>query len=428
MVAGKASVILKRPLSAAPSMASAGNRALAVVMVALTMGLFFLSDDHRYGVPFLREMIIAISFLITVYVLLQRRDELDAGDWYLLVLAGMVFLIPPVFAYLHYHQPLFFGFLEERRSLLYLTYFLLMVVVFGRKPFAEQDMEDILKYLFYLTLIWSAANAFELIPRHSGFSFSVRSEHFAEGFRSDDSRYATRFLEASFLAALYPLFLFVRGQFKKLIFPLLLFVIYMIFINQTRSMAFSIFLVFVFSLIIRQRNDKLNVSMLILLPGITILGYSAYYLYAYATEQWVVFYDYYRNREFHLVFEAVVNDFLMPHGGLSLQFNQGLRSVLGFDVFISDVGVVGLFFKYGFLFFPLVYLMLMLVYFLYGKYKNDFSVLLIAWVLANFVILPFSDLLGRGTEIMALLIALIRLQGVQHGHQYIACVRRGRPS
>jgi hypothetical protein len=125
--------------------------------------------------------------------------------------------------------------------------------------------------------------------------------------------------------------------------------------------------------------------------------------------------------------EALSN-FLMPHGALSLQFNEGFRSVYGINMYVSDIGLTGLLFKYGILLFPLAFLMVMIVHLLSEKYRNNFSIILIALLLTDFMIIPFGDFLGRGAEEFALLMVLIRLQGVDHGHKYIACVRRGRAS
>ncbi|MFN7098190.1 MAG: hypothetical protein ACK4PR_11630, partial [Gammaproteobacteria bacterium] len=286
--------------------------------------------------------------------------------------------------------------------------------------------EWILNYLFYLALVWSVANAFEVIPRHSGFSFSVRDEQFAEGFVATDARFATRFLEGGFLVLLYPFYLAARGQWLKLGLPLVLLALYMGFINQTRSLAMVIVLVFALLPLMRQRFDRINISALVVIPILVILGYFAYFLYSYAFNEPAFFYDYHRNREMRALLGSILQDFFIPHGGLSLQFNEGLRSIYGFNVYTSDVGLIGLLFKYGILFLPLSFFMLLLGYFLYAKYKNDFSIILMAWLIANFIMIPFNDTLGRGTEIIALLAALTRLQGANHEHQYIACVRRGR--
>lgn len=422
-------ILLRLPQKTAVNAASRADRLWAIVAIALVSGLFFLSDDHRYGIAFLREGVIALSFLALTYVLMTNKYIPDRADWYLLVMVGVLFVAPPAFAYLNFQQPIQFGFLEERRALLYLAYFLLIAMVWSRrKTYAEQDIANILKYLFLLALAWSAANAFELIPRNTGFSFSVNAEQFSEGFISEDERYATRFLQAGFLVALYPYYLLARGEFKKAIIPLTLLALYMVFINQTRGMALAIILTSLWILLLRQRDDRFNISALAIVPAVSLLTYFSYFLYVQAFETEVFFYDYHRNRELHLVLERILQDWFIPHGSLSLQFNEGLLSIFGISVFLSDIGFIGLLFKYGLLFIPLVFLIIMIVRTLYGKYRNDFSVILMALLMADFIIAPFGDPLGRGAEEFAVILLLVRLQGVFDEKKYIACIRRGGAS
>lgn len=422
-------ILLKMPAKFTGESVSASGKVLTVLAMLLVSGLFFLSDDHRYGLLLLREGVIGLSLLALLYVLMSERYVLDKADWYLIIMAGLLFMVPPIFAYLHFHQPVYFGLLEERRTLLYLVYFLLLAVVASNnRRFSEQDIESVLRYLFWIALAWSAANAFELIPRNSGFSFSVRDEQFAEDFVAHDERFATRFIDGGFLIALYPYYLLARGAFVKSLLPVILLIVYMILINQTRGLALAMFLSACWILVLRKRDERLNISVLMLVPTVFLLGYFAYFLYVQAFDSQVFFYDYHRNRELSVVMDDILRNFFLPHGSLSLQFNEGFFAIYGIQVYLSDIGFVGLLFKYGILFIPLVVLLIMIVRLLYGKYRNDFSIILMAVLLADFMVSPFGDLLGRSTEEFAILMVLTRLQGVFHGHQYIARVRRGRAS
>lgn len=417
--------VLKLPLPSTALVASMLDKFMLMVMLAVVSGLFFLSDDHRFGLVFLREGVIAVSLLAVAYVLMLRRGELDTADWYLLAMVGALFLMPPIFAYLHYHQPLSFGFLEERRSLLFLAYFLVMASIGSRKGYGDIDLENVLMYLFYLALFWSVANAYEWIPRNSGFSFSVHAEQFEKGFIATDTRFETRFMEGGFLVMLYPYYLAVRGKWLKMGLPVLLLALYMLYINQTRSLSLVIGLTFFWIILLRRRVEQVNISALIIVPVLFLLGYFAYYLYAYAFHDPVFFYDFQRNREFQVMLGETLSDFFLPHGAVSLQFAGGFLSIYGINMYVSDVGLVGLLFKYGILFLPLCFLLIMVAYFLYLKYKNDFSIIFMALLIANFMLIPFGDILGRGAEGIAVLIILTRLQGVSYEHKYIACVRRG---
>ncbi|WP_308874645.1 hypothetical protein [Thiothrix subterranea] len=76
-------------------MASAYDKWVMIAALALVSGLFFLSDDHRFGLVFLREAVIGLSLLTVIYILAAQQEVLDTIDWYLLALVALLFLIPP---------------------------------------------------------------------------------------------------------------------------------------------------------------------------------------------------------------------------------------------------------------------------------------------------------------------------------------------
>ena len=404
--------------------ASFYEKFLAFIILALLSGLFFLSDDHRFGVAFLREAVAGLGLVATGYMLMAKQHELDQSDWYLLILAPSLFLLAPIFAYLHFHQPISYGLLEERRALLYFSYFFSLAILMNKK-FSNDDLEMIIKFLFYLTIVWSILNAYAIIPRNSGFSFSVHAEQFEEGFVSADARYATRFMEGWFLVSLYPYYLVARGQLKKAILPLVLLIAYMGLINQTRGLALLMLMTFVWIVIIRLRHEKNNISFIALIPTIFVLGYLLYFIYIYSTNGQIIFYDDYSNRESHLFLKEIMDNLFLPHGALSLQFNGGFFAIYGMNVYVSDVGLIGLIYKYGFLVFPFILLMLTIILTLHKKYNNDFTIILIALFITQCMTIPFGDMLGRGIEQFAVLMLLSRLQGDNNAAKYIARIRRG---
>ena len=417
-------IVVPRLLYTTKITANFYTKLLAFIVLSLLSGLFFLSDDHRFGLAFLRELVVTLSILATLYMLIAKQQELDKTDWHLIILTIMLFLISPLFAYLIFHQPVTYGFLEERRVLLYFSYFLGMTLLINKR-FSNDDLENIIKYLFYLAIIWSILNAYAIIPRNSGFSFSVHAEQFEEGFVSADARYATRFMEGWFLVSLYPYYLLARGQLIKAIIPIILLTIYMIFINQTRGLALMMVGTFAWILLLRLRHEKNNISFMALVPSIFILGYLAYFTYIYATNGQIFFYDAYRNRESQLFLKEIFENLFLPHGALSLQFNGGFFSIYGMNVYISDVGLIGLLYKYGFLFFPFIILMLTIILSLHKKYDNDFTIILVALFITECMTVPFGDMLGRGVEQFAVLMLLSRLQGDNNATKYIARIRRG---
>lgn len=416
-----AEFIVLKSGNAAKSMASFFDVALAVIMILMVGGLFSLTDDHRFGFPFIRELTIVMSFAAILYLLFIKSYVFDRADWYVLVLTGLSFIIPVMFSYLKFAQPLPLGFLEERRSLQYLNYFLMIAFLGGRR-YSDTDLEKVLRYCFYIGLIWAFANAFEIIPRNSGFSFSAHAEQFDADFVPGDSRYQTRFLGGPFLMIMYPFYLLSRGEFKKLLIPLVCLIVYMVFVNQTRTLAIGLSFGFLFML--AAKKDKVDLDLWAVFAIIILVFYFLYLFYVNIFGGLSVFYDYYRNVEFDILMGEARKHFFMPHGSLSVQFNNGFQSVYGFLIYPSDVGIVGLVFKYGFFLIPLTLIKIAIINVLFFKYRNYFSYMLMVFFVTACVISPFVDYLSRGTEEFALLMLLARLQGM--GGKNITLMRRVR--
>ena len=213
-------IVIRRLMpSSIPMSASTGSRLLLILVLLVMSGLFFLSNDHRFGFPFMQELFGMVSLLVFLYFVVFHRDKMERFDWYVAFLAMIVFFVPVIFSFLYFGQPISFGLLEERRTILYFGYFFALFVV-GNRQYSSDDIEKVLAWVFYIVLLWSALNAYELIPRNSGFSFSAHTEQFAEGFQSLDARYDTRFLDGYLMAFMYPYYLLARGKFGKAVFPI----------------------------------------------------------------------------------------------------------------------------------------------------------------------------------------------------------------
>lgn len=429
-------VIVVRGLKkSADDMTSASffSKFLLVMILLLMSGTFFLSDDHRYGFPFMQEGLAALSLLSFAYIAIFHRDRMERFDWYVAFLAVIVFFVPVFFSYLYFKQPMSFGILEERRTFLYFSYFFALYFI-GKRQYSSDDIEKILGVVFLVVLIWSVLNAYDLIPRNKGFSFSAHKEQFAEGFQSADARYETRFLNGYFMVFMYPYYLLARGKFGKALLPIALVVLYMLFVNQTRSLALISVLTALVILILRFKKDHLNLTLLFMTPVFFMVMYFLYYLYSYMFDEPVAFYDMYRNLEFKLVFRDAVRDFFMPHGHLSLQFNGGFETYFGINVYTADIGLAGYLYKYGFFYIPLIAIYIAIVGMLYRRYRNDFNIILIAVFVAVCLLAPFDEHISRQGGNFAILMTLIRIQGDSYGKKaikYIARVRRGgapRPS
>lgn len=394
--------------------------------ILLMSALVFLSDDHRYGFAFLRELMAGLSILAFFYLLIFERARLETTDFYLLILAIMTFLVPSLFSYFALGQPLYLGISEERRTLAYFFFFLGLLVI-GQAKYSPQQIERTLLVLFWLGLLWSIGCAYGIVPRNDALFFSVNQEHFQEGYVTDDTRFETRFLNGYILIFLYPLYLLAKHETAKGMLYFIPVALYMFFINQTRSLG-AVLTISVFALLFfRSQKPSTIISIAVAVPIICFVGYLMYYGYAYATDQPVLFYDEYRNLEFSVLFRDAVKDFFLPHGNLSLHFgDRGFREHfgIGINVYTADIGLVGALYKYG-VFYPFLLAMTMLIsILLYRKYNNEFSLMLLAYMMGTCVLMPFDDHLSNFANCFAILLLLSRVQSDNNsGKKYLLAVR-----
>ncbi len=391
---------------------SALDKFLLFAMLLLMSGLFFLSDDHRYGFAFIRELLMALSIVGFFYVLIFERSTLSKVEFYLIFLSVLTFLVPPIFAYFYFQQPVYMGLMEERRTLSYLLYFLAMLVI-GSRQYTPETLEKILLGTFVIGLLWSVACAYGFMPKNQAQFFSVNQEHFQEGFVSDDMRFETRFINGYFLTFLYPLYLIARGKTAKGLMFLSITACYLFFINQTRSLSASLGIAVLTLMFLRNKKDATVANVIFGIPALFFVGYLLSYFYFYALDKDVLFYDNYRNLEFGVVFRDAVKDFFIPHGNLSLHFgDRGFNGHfgLGINVYTADIGLAGSLFKYG-LFYPLLLALASTVsYLVYKQYRNEFALIMIAYLIGLCVLMPFDDLLSTFGLATAILLLLAKAQ------------------
>ena len=403
------------------------KRSTLFVSILLMSALLFLSDDHRFGFAFLRELLVTLSILAFFYLLVFERYVLETADFYLLILALATFFVPAIFSYFLLGQPLYLGLTEERRTLAYFFYFLAVLVI-GQTKYSPQHVEKTLLILFWVGLLWSIACAYGWIPKNQAQFFSVNQEHFQEGYVTDDARFETRFLNGYILVFLYPLYLLAKPETTgKGLLYLLPVALYMLFVNQTRSLG-AVLAVTVFTLLlIRSKKPSLIIAIGFLAPILCVVSYFLCYLYAHVMNQPVFFYDEYRNLEFGVVFRDTLKDYLLPHGNLSLHFgDRGFREYfgIGINVYTADIGFAGSLYKYG-IFYPILLALTMLIsVLLYRKHQNEFSLMLLAYMVGTCVLLPFDDHLSNFANCFAILMLLSRVQSSHKvGKRYAIAIR-----
>jgi hypothetical protein len=395
-------------------------------MVVLMSGLLFLSDDHRFGFPFIREILAALSIVAFLYLLIFENHELATADFYLVILALATFIVPPAFAYFYFQQPFYLGMVEERRTLGYFFYFLALFVIGGR-TYKQTEVETILFWIFIVGLLWSIACAYGFIPKNQAQSFSVNQEQFQEGFVSEDTRFETRFLNGYFVIFLYPLFLITKNQLTKALLFFVPVALYLFFINQTRSISAILVVTIITLLLIRTKKATLITKLMSIVPLLFFIGYLLVYCYASIKGKPVAFYDNYRNLEFGVMFRDVLKDYFLPHGNLSLHFgDRGFREHfgIGINVYTSDIGFAGSLYKYG-IFYPfLLTITILLSIKLYRRYDNAITLILFAYLIGTCALLPFDDHLASFANDMAIMLLLAKVMRKSPTHKYRMAIRK----
>jgi hypothetical protein len=397
------------------------------IVLLLMSELLFLSDDHRFGFLFLQETMIIMSILSLGYLVVFERLRFDKIDWLILLFTLIVFLVPVIFSYLYFSQPIFDGLMEERRTLLYLSYFF-AILVLGNRKYSSDEIEKVLMLLFWIALLWSFASAYEIIPKNHANTFTVNQQHFDKDYVTDDARFATRFLNGFFLIFIYPFYLVLREKTLKAFFYMPAVILYMLLVNQTRSLSMVMLATFFLLFVFKWKKNHLNLILLGSIPVFFFIVYCLYYFYAYLFGEPVLFYDAYRNVEFDVLFGGAVKDLFLPHGHLSLHFgNRGFYEYFGVgkNIYTADIGLAGGLYKYGFFYVPMLAISLIMVAMLYRRYKNEFVFILFAMFIGACAVMPFGDYLSRfsGLAILLLLIRVQRNEDVRSG-RYVACIRR----
>src|SRR5690606_32762080 len=105
---------------------------LLVLTFALHFSVFGESPHNPYGITMVNELYLAICLCLTAFLILAMADEASREIrilMYYCLYSTVVFLVlPAVFAYFTYGQPIVYGLIEERRILFCLGFVPLLLL------------------------------------------------------------------------------------------------------------------------------------------------------------------------------------------------------------------------------------------------------------------------------------------------------------
>ncbi|WP_426140118.1 hypothetical protein [Pseudomonas sp. DWP3-1-2] len=325
-------------------------RALLLLVLFLNSACLFLTDDKKAGIAYLRELFIVAIVLAALVLLLtwRRAQQSRAGLWVLFF--GLVLpLLSALLAALNFGQPIGFGLLEERRSFLYLLYFPVLFLLIKARPSQEQLEKFLLAcalacvaigYLYY----------FGVLPENSDVSFTVDEKDYGiNPLRPNRFSVGAPYVSACAFMLMYRL---KRAMSWLALALLLLFASYLWLVLQTRN---TMLIWALAGLWIFRRRVGLLVKLGLLVGAVLL---AAFFL---APDFFAAQLDRFdallfeaqgpgvRNITTQIVLEEVARNSLMGMGALSLQWQGGFSRMYNAYFYLSDVGLLGVYYRFGFL-------------------------------------------------------------------------------
>jgi len=262
----------------------------------------------------------------------------------------MLPLMSAVLSNLNFGQPMLYGLFEERRFLEYLVFFPVLFLLLMAQP----TQEELGRYFLYIAL-FCATFGFSyylgIIPQNAVVSFTVDDwTRYEDLLRPDRYRIGSGFVTLAAFMLMYNM----RDRVTLSGLLMLLYLVaYLWLVMQTR--ATMLIWAFAGLWIFRKRIDSL-MKMSVL--GVIILGVSWFMVPEFYIQQYERFHALLfeaaagpgvRDRTIATIIDAISANNFFGMGALSLQWNGGFSRVYNPHFYLSDVGIFGVYHRYGFL-------------------------------------------------------------------------------
>ncbi|WP_213908941.1 hypothetical protein [Stutzerimonas nitrititolerans] len=378
---------------------------LLVLTFALHFSVFGESPHNPYGITMVNELYLALCLCLTAFLILAMADEASREIrilMYYCLYSTVVFLVlPAVFAYFTYGQPIVYGLIEERRILFCLGFVPLLLL---SKRVSTLQFERALIYAALVAAFLSWCFKFGVIP---DLRDEVRSDD-----RPDRSSIGPFLICFGYFYCIQiwskgksPINDAKRNRNLYLVIAALL-LLTLVFATQTRQLivlclAFTLFC-------LRAKAVIWAASLCVLL--------SPFYLYPSLLEMLGLNIEFYdnaldgiedgvRSTTVSMIFDHLNLVNWLPSGSLSLMWQDGFIPYFGEHFFLSDVGIIGTLFRFGFLTFLIVPLSLLVYRNIARNIGTDMQ-FLYSVMLALFVIWPLNGLFEYGQPVIATLFVI----------------------
>lgn len=324
---------------------------LLIILLLLNSGCFFLTDDKRAGIPYFREifLLLVVASTVCLFVAWKWVYQSRTSLW-IIFMGTMLPLMSAVLANLNFGQPMLYGLFEERRFLEYLVFFPVLFLLLMAQP----TQEELGRYFLYIAL-FCATFGFSyylgIIPQNAVVSFTVDDwTRYEDLLRPDRYRIGSGFVTLAAFMLMYNM----RDRVTLSGLLILLYLVaYLWLVMQTRQtmLIWAIAGLWIF----RKRIDSL-MKMSVL--GVIILGVSWFMVPEFYIQQYERFHALLfeaaagpgvRDRTIATIIDAISANNFFGMGALSLQWNGGFSRVYNPHFYLSDVGIFGVYHRYGFL-------------------------------------------------------------------------------
>lgn len=383
---------------------------LTVLAIVLHFSVFGDSTHNPIGFKFLNEAYLAVSLGFSLLLILASTEESSREFRILMYYAFysvLVFtVLPAIFSFYTFGQPITYGLIEERRILFTFGFVPLLLLT---KYVSTRQFEHALIYAALIAIALSWGFKFGLVP-------DLREEQ-TSWDRPDRSSIGP-FLIC--FAYFYCIQVWARGKspinneerqrvFYLVIAALLL--LTLVFATQTRQLIVLCLAFTLFSLrakaIIWAASLCVLLSPLFFYPELLdVLGLNVEF---YENSLDGDLEDGVRPHTIASVFSHLSLVNWLPSGSLSLMWQDGFIPYFGEHFFLSDIGIIGTLFRFGFLTFLLVPLTL----FIYRRIARSINAdmeFTYAVMLAFFVIWPLNGLFEYTQPVICMLFVLHALR------------------
>ncbi|WP_369855134.1 hypothetical protein [Candidatus Thalassolituus haligoni] len=317
---------------------------------------FFLTDNKLSGVPFAREFFLVILVAVFLWLAVLNRCWIGVKEEYFVVLYVIGWIVvSPILAWLFHGQPFYFGVLEERRVILYLVFFpVFYILLYSRVSLSILGNYIVLGFFFSSLVGWFYY--FGLISPRVDLSFKVDGKSYNdvyemyEGFRGGRFRIATAFIVWVFVYSLLNFRKNGRYLWAAIIFYCAL---YVWFVIQTRTLMATMFISALF--VFRKRIDRIFSVFIAVVPLVFVVFLIYPDVFQSELDKLLLLYEdaveHSGPRTREITIGIIIDEILknpVGYGALSLQWKDGFLPIYNDNFYLSDVGIFGVFYRFGF--------------------------------------------------------------------------------